>query len=227
MSKIWKWKVAVSVCTCVFFYIISLEFSILSKFVFVEEKDDSNDSKNSKKSSDIKESNVAKDPPKLVKSKAKLISPQLLACKIEMNKVEVPPALRQRNIQIQALQASRSSAELLTPQPVMMASVQNDLRHRKKAVIIEDVNHLSSTGSTTSDDDSGSDENAHFDTYLIIEFSAGIQKKTLHWIIDKIRTKVSRGGAGLLIRREPQTKLVFFLIFIYVPFEKQNSNILL
>lgn len=152
---------------------------------------------------------MSKEPPKPVKSKAKLISPQLLACKIEMNKVEVPPALRQRNIQIQALQASRSSAELLIPQPIVMTSVQNDLRHRKKAVIVEDVNQSSSTGNTTSDDDSGPDDNGHFETYLVIEFSSDIQKKTLHWIIDKIRTKVSRGGAGLLIRREPQTKLVF------------------
>lgn len=159
----------------------------------LEEKDDSKN---------------AKETPKYVKSKAKLISPQLLACKIETNTVEMPPALRQRHIQLQALNASRTSAELLQlqPQPVMMTSVQNDLRHRKRAVVIEDVNHSSSAGNTTSDEESGPDENTYMESYLVIEFSPDIQKKTLHWIIDKIRTKTSRGGAGLLVRREPQTK---------------------
>lgn len=118
----------------------------------------------------------------------------------------MPPALRQRNIQLQALQASRLSGEILLPQPMTIQSVQSDLRHRKKAVVVEDVNHSSSAGTTTSDEDSGLDENRYFESYLVIEFSPNIQKKTLHWIIDKIRTKVSRGGAGLLIRREPQTK---------------------
>lgn len=145
-----------------------------------------------------------------MKSKAKLISPQLLACKIEMNKVEMPPALRQRHIQLQALQASRSGTDLLSPQPqpqpVLIQSVQNDLRHRKKAVVVEDVNQSSSAGTTTSDDDSGADDNGIFESYMIIEFSPDIQKKTLHWIIDKIRTRASRGGAGLMIKREPQTK---------------------
>lgn len=150
---------------------------------------------------------VVKDAaPKPVKSKAKLISPQLLACKIETNTVEMPPALRQRHIQLQALNATRTSAELLAPQPMMITSVQNDLRHRKKAVIVEDVNQSSSAGNTTSDEDSGPDDNGHLDSYLVIEFSPNINKNTLHWVIDKIRTKTSRGGAGLLVRREPQTK---------------------
>lgn len=152
------------------------------------------------------ESKNAKEAPKFVKSKAKLISPQLLACKIETNTVEMPPALRQRHIQIQALNANRTSAELLQPQPVTITTVQNDLRHRKRAVIIEDVNHSSSAGSTNSDEDSGPDDNGYLESYLVIEFAPNIQKKTLHWIIDKIRTKTSRGGAGLLVRREPQTK---------------------
>lgn len=159
---------------------------------YAEEKDDSSDKKE-----------TASKP---VKSKAKLVSPKLLACKIETNTVQMPPALRQRHIQLQALQASRSSAELFVPQPVTIQRVENDLRHRKKAVIVEDVNQSSSAGTTTSDDDSGSDDNGPFESYLIIEFSPNIQKKTLHWIIDKIRTRVSRGGAGLLIKREPQTK---------------------
>lgn len=161
-------------------------------FYYAEEKDESNDTK--------------KASSKPVKCTAKLISPKLLECKIKTGTVEMPPALRQRNIQLQALQASKSSAELLSPQSVKIQSVQSDLRHRKKAVIVEEVNNpSSSTGTTTSDDDSGPDENGHFDSYLVIEFSPDIQKKTLHWIIDKIRTKVSRGGAGLLVRREPQS----------------------
>lgn len=161
--------------------------------------------------------------PKRMKSKAKLISPQLLACKIETNTVEMPPALRQRHIQLQALQASRTSADLLAPQPLTIQTVQNDLRHRKKAVIVDDINQSISSGTTTSDDDSGADENGHFESYLVIEFSPDIQKKTLHWIIDKIRTRVSRGGAGLLIKREPQTKYRNFIdiiiwLFILIKF---------
>lgn len=142
------------------------------------------------------------------KATAKLISPQLLACKIETNKVEMPPALRQRSIQLQALNAKRSSAELLLPQPLTIQSVENDLRQRKKAVIVEDINNQSSSSAgTTSDDECGSyGESGKFDTHLVIEFSSDIQKKTLHWIIDKIRLKVTRGGAGLDIRREPQTE---------------------
>lgn len=166
--------------------------------VSLEEKDDANDIKAPKP-----EKSKA---PKLAKCKAKLISPQLLACKIEMNTVEMPPALRQRNIQLQALNSTRSTGELLSPQSVTITSVENDLRNRKKAIVIQNVNQSSSTGTTTSDEDSGPDENAYFESHLVIEFSPDIQKKTLHWIIDKIRTKVARGGAGLLVRREPQTK---------------------
>lgn len=137
------------------------------------------------------------------KKNAKMISPKLLACKVEVNTVEMPPALKQRNIQIQALESARKSGELLSPQHAM--PFENQLKHRKKAVVVEDVNQSSSTGNTTSDDDSGPDEGS-FETYLVIEFSADISKKTLHWIIDKIRTKTSRGGAGLLVKREPQLK---------------------
>lgn len=122
---------------------------------------------------------------------------------MEMSTVEMPTALRQRNIQIQALESTHKSAEFLAPQKIK--TVENELKHRKKAIIIEDVNQSSSAGTTTSDDDSGPDD-GYFDSYLVIEFSPEINKKTLHWIIDKLRTKVSRGGAGLLIRREPQSK---------------------
>lgn len=169
-----------------------LKIELYSNFCYAEETDDSEITK--------------KTASKPVKCKAKLISPQLLACKIETKSVEMPPALRQRNIQLQALQASRLSAELLAPQRVTIQSVENDLRHRKKAVVVADVSQSSSTATTTSDDDSDDEKSKYIESYLIIEFSPAIQKKTLHWILDKIRTKVSRGGAGLIIRREPQTK---------------------
>lgn len=115
----------------------------------------------------------------------------------------MPPALKQRNIQIQALESTRS-AEILSPQPIAITTIDSGLKQRKKAVVIEDVHQATSTG-TTSDEDSGPDD-AYFETYLVIEFSPEINKKTLHWIIDKLRTKTSRGGAGLIIRREPQTE---------------------
>lgn len=137
---------------------------------------------------------------------------KLLACEVEMNTVKMPPALRQRNIQIQALE-SRNSGDVLLPQQAML--VENQLKHRKKAVIVEDVNQSSSTGNTTSDDDSGPDE-ISFETYLVIEFSPDISKKTLHWIIDKIRTKTSRGGAGLLVKREPQLKYAINICSIFL-----------
>lgn len=125
-----------------------------------------------------------------------------------MNTVRMPPALRQRNIQLQALDISPVSPkpDLLLPQPIKIESMENHVKHRKKqAVIVDDVNQVSSTGNTTSDEDSGS-EDSIIETYLVIEFKPDIQKKTLHWIIDKLRTKTSRGGAGLKIRREPQTE---------------------
>lgn len=161
---------------------------------FAEEKDDS--SKN------------AKEKAKPIKCEAKLISPQLLACKIETNKVELPPALRQRSIQLQALASKRLSGELLWPQSITIQSMDNELRQRKKAVVVEDINHQKNDhpSSSSTDDECGPDESGPFETHLVIEFSPDIQKKTLHWAIDKIRTKISRGGAGLDVRREPQTE---------------------
>lgn len=165
-------------------------------------------------SEDSDDSSDSNEKPKLEKRRAKLISPQLLACKMEtVNRVEMPPALRQRSIQLQALNANRSSAELLSPQSLTYQSVENDLRQRKKAIVVEDINSVRAKGGTSSssaahssDDECGADESAKFETHLVIEFSPNIQKKTLHWLIDRIRTKVTRGGAGLNVRREPQIK---------------------
>lgn len=132
-----------------------------------------------------------------------MISPQLLACKIETKTVEMPPALRQRNIQLQALESKKFVCEPIVPK---VTSVENNLKHRKKTTLIDDPQTFSGGYTTTSDEDSGSDEGATFETYLVVEFSPEIQRKTLHWIIDKIRRKTSNGGAGLLLRREPQNK---------------------
>lgn len=119
----------------------------------------------------------------------------------------MPPALRQRNIQLQALESKRFISE---PLVAKVTSVENGLKHRKKSSRTDDCNSGGYT--TTSDDDSGSDETSIFETYLVVEFSPNIQRKTLHWIIDKIRRKTSHGGAGLLIRREPQNKYAEFFI---------------
>lgn len=145
-----------------------------------------------------------KERPKLVKCTAQLISPQSLACKIETKTVEMPPALRQRNIQLQALESKRFVSEPIVPK---VTSVENSLKQRKKTTLIDEPTQSYSGGyTTTSDEDSGPDENSVFETYLVVEFSPEIQRKTLHWIIDKIRRKTSLGGAGLLMRREPQNK---------------------
>lgn len=155
----------------------------------------------------LNEPNKSVETPKPIKRKEKAARPQLIACEIQMNTVQMPTALRQRNIQLQAIEStreSRSHGKMLMPE--MITPVENELRHRRKAVVVEDVAQTSSAGNTTSDDDSGPDEGGVFQTYLVIEFSPEIRKKTLHWIIDKIRMKQARGGAGLLLRREPQTK---------------------
>lgn len=161
-------------------------------FIFaVEEKEESSDSHDELL-------------PKPKKRKSKL---QLIPCKIEMNTVKLPPAMQQRNIQLEALQSSPipKSGDLLTPQPI--ETVHTNLKHRKKtATIVDDVSQLSSTNTTsTSDEDSGTEDGV-FETYLVIEFSPNIAKSTLHWIIDKMRMKISKGGAGLLLKREPQTE---------------------
>lgn len=51
-------------------------------------------------------------------------------------------------------------------------------------------------------------ESEIFETHLVVTFANTINQKALHWIVDKIRSKRSHGGAELLIRMEPQTELV-------------------
>lgn len=139
--------------------------------------------------------------PKYVKQTAELISPNLLACKIETKQFELPPALRKRSIQLQALESKTLQCQ--QPTTVKVLTVDNELRNRKRSQQENDTSY--SGGYSTSDEENVSDD-AHFETYLVVEFSPNIQRKTLHWIVDKIRKKTSHGGAGLLIRREPQIK---------------------
>lgn len=49
-------------------------------------------------------------------------------------------------------------------------------------------------------------EDEVFETYLVIAFANTISHKALHWIVDKIRSKRTHGGAELLIRMEPQNE---------------------
>lgn len=142
-----------------------------------------------------------KPKPQYVKHTAELISPNLLACKIETKQVDLPPALRKRSIQLQALESK--TLQNHQPTTVKVTTVDNELRNRKHSKQ-ENDNSSYSGGYSTSDEEIADD--AVFETYLVVEFSPNIERKTLHWIVDKIRKKTSHGGAGLLIRREPQIK---------------------
>lgn len=66
----------------------------------------------------------------------------------------------------------------------------------------DDLRDVKKTDRRLSDDDSA-DLSRTAETIFIIEFGADVTKKTLHWLIDKLRAKKSDGGAGLLIDREP------------------------
>lgn len=41
---------------------------------------------------------------------------------------------------------------------------------------------------------------------MIIEFDKNVNRRTLHWIVDKIRSKKVEGGSQLLIKKEPTVK---------------------
>lgn len=124
--------------------------------------------------------------PQLVKH-GTIIAPALVPCKLEMSSVVAPQAIKQRNIQLHAI-------ETISP--------NHGLRHRKKTVVDGTVYPPSGESTSTSDDD----ETKPFETHLVIEFSPNINRSTLHWIIDKLRKKKLQGGAELLVRREPQQR---------------------
>lgn len=90
------------------------------------------------------------------------------------------PRLRQRNIQIKAMEdMDRAETE------------DDDESLPKRRVHFEE----------TTDDDTDS-----FETYLVIKFAKNVNSKSLRWIVDKIRDKKSHGGAELLIRKEPNSE---------------------
>lgn len=109
--------------------------------------------------------------------------------------------MRKRSIQLQALEAKTFQSQ---PAAAKVSTVENEIRNRKRSKQENDSSSYSGSY-TTSDEETLSDD-AYFETYLVVEFSPNIQRKALHWIVDKIRKKSPHGGAGLLIRREPQIK---------------------
>lgn len=119
-----------------------------------------------------------------------LKSPLLMACKVEMSTVELPPAMKQRNIKITDID---------------MKTSDNELRQRRKSKTAETMEALDSGSCTTFDEDTGITAKP-FETHLVMEFSPNINRNTLHWVIDKLRKKKIQGGAGLLVRREPQQR---------------------
>lgn len=116
-----------------------------------------------------------------------LISPALMACKMELNTVEVPQAMKQRNVQLHTMETKSPDFEL---------------RQRKPTVTVTTAAKPSDSTSTSDEDGEGKP----FETHLVMEFSPNINRSTLHWIVDKLRKKKLQGGAELMIRREPQQR---------------------
>lgn len=93
------------------------------------------------------------------------------------------PRLRQRNIQIKAMES------------VDRAETEED----------EDSSLLSKRRVNFDEKSDEEIDTTVFDTYLVVEFANNVSSKTLHWIVDKIRGKKNHGGAELLIRKEPSS----------------------
>ena len=55
---------------------------------------------------------------------------------------------------------------------------------------------------------------------MIIEFDKKINKKTLHWMIDKIRAKKTEGGSQLLIKKEPAVKYCIKFQYFFLNISK-------
>lgn len=96
------------------------------------------------------------------------------------------PMLRQRNIQIQAMNSMDRATDDEDE------AIKESFRKRK-------VNFEERSEDEQLDTDI-------FETYLVIAFGNNCNNKALHWIVDKIRGKRSHGGAELLIRMEPQSE---------------------
>lgn len=98
------------------------------------------------------------------------------------------PRLRQRNIQIKAIEAMESMDRAETEE-----DEDSSLLSKRRVNFNE-----------KSDEDIV--DASVFETYLVIEFANNVNSKSLHWIVDKIRGKKNHGGAELLIRKEPSTE---------------------
>lgn len=95
------------------------------------------------------------------------------------------PQLRQRNIQIKAMES------------MDRAETEEDEDHSRMPKLRFNFEEKSDK----SDDDV---DTSLFDTYLIIEFANTVNSKSLRWIVNKIRGKRSHGGAELILRKEPK-----------------------
>ena len=102
------------------------------------------------------------------------------------------PMLRQRNIQIQAM----NSLDRATTDDEEDALKET---FRKRTINFEEK---SSEDESQIKEEPNSDDS--LETYLVIIFNNDVNSKSLHWIVDKIRGKRTHGGAELLIRKEPQ-----------------------
>lgn len=145
------------------------------------------------------------------------------------------PKLRQRNIQIQAMQSMdrvtdeedndiRATDTLrrrtnVGVQPERPASADADTTLASKSNSQHLQQLVSNSASTVADgDDSGggggggSAGDVVNETQMVIVFANTVPHKALHWIVDKIRGKRAHGGADLLIRMEPQIELVMELM---------------
>lgn len=100
------------------------------------------------------------------------------------------PRLRQRNIQIKAMES------------MDRAETEED----------EDSSLLPKRRVNFDEKSDEEIDTSIFDTYLVIEFANNVSSKSLHWIVDKIRGKKNHGGAELLIRKEPSNEYDRLLI---------------
>lgn len=96
------------------------------------------------------------------------------------------PRLRQRNIQIKAMES--------------MDRTETEEDEDSSPIPKRRVNFDEKTSQPSEEEEI---DTSVFDTYLVIEFAKNVNSKSLHWIVDKIRGKKIHGGAELLLRKEP------------------------
>ena len=74
--------------------------------------------------------------------------------------------------------------------------VDQDLHYKKTDKILEDdlIDLIDTDGKKS------------FESVFVLEFHPGVKKKTIHWLVDKIRGKKAHGGVELMVMMEPLTK---------------------